>query len=139
MYALLKTLPQSAQQPYLKPQNNAKQVTFIPILNVNKLTFRKLEILPYMISPVNDVELILWQLFQWFLSFIITKLKTYQSLSLDPQSCSTLCDPMNRSMPGLPVHHQLLEFTQTHADRVSDAIEPSHPLSSPCPPAFNLP
>ena len=59
MYALLKTLPQSAQQPYLKPQNNAKQVTFIPILNVNKLTFRKLEVLPYMISPVNDVALIL--------------------------------------------------------------------------------
>jgi len=54
------------------------------------------------------------------------------------QSCSTLCDPMNRSMPGLPVHHQLPEFTQTHVHRVSDAIQPSHPLSSPSPPAFNL-
>ena len=42
--------------------------------------------------------------------------------------CPTLCDPMNRSMPGLPVHHQLLEFTQAHAHRVSDAIQPSHPL-----------
>ena len=51
------------------------------------------------------------------------------------QSCPTLCDPMNRSMPGLPVHHQLLEFTQTHLHRVSDAIQPSHPLSSPSPPA----
>ena len=51
------------------------------------------------------------------------------------QSCPTLCDPMNRSMPGLPVHHQLLEFTQTHVHRVSDAIQPSHPLSSPSPPA----
>ena len=46
----------------------------------------------------------------------------------------TLCDPMNCSMPGLPVHHQLPEFTQTHFHRVSDAIQPSHPLSSPSPP-----
>ena len=53
------------------------------------------------------------------------------------QSCPTLCDPMNRSMPGLPVHHQLPEFTQTHVHRVSDAIQPSHPLSSPSPPAPN--
>ena len=51
------------------------------------------------------------------------------------QSCLTLCDPMNHSTPGLPVHHQLLEFTQTHAHRVGDAIQPSHPLSSPSPPA----
>ena len=49
------------------------------------------------------------------------------------QSCLTLHDPMNRSTPGLPVHHQLLEFTQTHVHRVSDAIQPSHPLSSPSP------
>ena len=53
------------------------------------------------------------------------------------QSCLTLCDPMNLSTPGLPVHHQLLEFTQTHVHRVSDAIQPSHPLSSPSPPAPN--
>ena len=53
------------------------------------------------------------------------------------QSCPTLCDPMNRSTPGLPVHHQLPEFTQTHVRRVSDAIQPSHPLSSPSPPASN--
>ena len=51
------------------------------------------------------------------------------------QSCQTLCDPMNRSTPGLPVHHQLLEFTQTHIHRVRDAIQPSHPLSSPSSPA----
>ena len=54
------------------------------------------------------------------------------------QSCLTLCDPMGCSMPGLPVHHQILEFTQTHVHWVSDAIQPSHPLSSPFPPAFNL-
>ena len=53
------------------------------------------------------------------------------------QLCPTLCDPMNRSMPGLPVHHQLPEFTQTHVHRVGDAIQPSHPLSSPSPPAPN--
>jgi len=53
------------------------------------------------------------------------------------QSCPTLCHPMNRSTPGLPVHHQLSEFTQTHVHRVSDAIQPSHPLSSPSPPAPN--
>ena len=53
------------------------------------------------------------------------------------QSCLTLCDPMNRSMPGLPVHHQLPEFTQTHVHRVSDAIQPSHPLASLSPPAPN--
>ena len=54
------------------------------------------------------------------------------------QSCLTLCDPMNRSTPGLPVHHQLQESTQTQVHRVSDAIQPSHPLSSPFPPALNL-
>ena len=53
------------------------------------------------------------------------------------QSCPTLFDPMNCSTPGLPVHHQLLEFTETHVHQVSDAIQPSHPLSSPSPPAPN--
>ena len=53
------------------------------------------------------------------------------------QSCLTLRDPMNHSMPGLPVHHQLPEFTQTHVHRVGDAIQPSHPLLSPSPPAPN--
>ena len=54
------------------------------------------------------------------------------------QSCSTLWNPMDCSMPGLPVHHQLLEFTQTHVLWVGDAIQPSHPRSSPSPPALNL-
>ena len=60
------------------------------------------------------------------------------SFSSVTQSCLTLCDPMNCSTPGLPVHHQLLESTQTHVHWVSDAIQPSHPLSSPSPPALNL-
>ena len=53
------------------------------------------------------------------------------------QLCPTLCEPMNRSTPGLPVHPQLLEFTQTHVHWVGDAIQPSHPLSTPSPPALN--
>ena len=54
-----------------------------------------------------------------------------------PQLCHTVCDPMSYSMPGLPDHHQIPEFTQTHVRRVGDAIQPSHPLSSPSPPAPN--
>ena len=53
------------------------------------------------------------------------------------QSCPTLCNPMNRSTPGLPVHHHLPELTQTHVHRVRDAIQPSHPRSTPSPPAPN--
>ena len=58
--------------------------------------------------------------------------------SVQSLSCVQLCDPMDCSTPGLPVHHQLLEFTQTHVHWVNDAIQPSHPLSPPSPPAFNL-
>ena len=72
-----------------------------------------------------------------FLSFV----NIYNDISVQfrsvAQSCPTLCDPMNRSTPGLPVHHQHPEFTQTHVHRVSDAIQPSHPLLSPSPPATN--
>ena len=65
------------------------------------------------------------------------KLFVYLSLSSVAQSCLTLCDPVDCSMPGFPVHQQLLELTQTQAHRVSDAIHLSHPLSSPSPPAPN--
>ena len=54
------------------------------------------------------------------------------------QSCLTLCDPMDCSTPGFPFHHQFLEPAQTHVHRVGGRIQPSHPLSSPSPPAFNL-
>ena len=63
--------------------------------------------------------------------------KLYQFSSV-AQSCPTLCNPMNRSTPGLPVHHQLLEFTQIHVHLFGDAIQPSHPLSTPSPPALKL-
>ena len=62
---------------------------------------------------------------------------SYQFSSV-AQLCPTLCDPMDRSMPGLPVHHQLPEFTKTHIHWVGDAMQPSRPLSSPSPPALNL-
>ena len=62
---------------------------------------------------------------------------SHTQLSSVAQSCPTLCDPMNCNTPGLPVHHQLPGFTQTHVHRVGDAIQPSRPLSSPSPPAPN--
>ena len=68
---------------------------------------------------------------------VTSKMSPQPPFSSVAQSCLTLCDPMNRSTPGLPVHHQLPEFTQTHVHRVSDATQPSHPLSSPSPPAPN--
>ena len=73
--------------------------------------------------------------FDWFISKSETTMLQFSSV----QSLSSvrLCDPMNCSTPGLPVHHQLPEFTQTHVHRVGDAIQPSHPLSSPSPPAPN--
>ena len=79
---------------------------------------------PFDPGPV-DCQLLFSVLFSWIL---------FSSVA---QSCPTLCNPMNRSTPGLPVHHQLPEFTQTHVHRVGDAIQPSHPLLSPSP-ALNL-
>ena len=73
----------------------------------------------------------------------LTIYKSTVQFSSVAQSCPTLCDPMNRSTPGLPVHHQLPEFTQTHVHRVGDGIQPSHPLSSllllpPIPPRIRV-
>ena len=78
------------------------------------------------ISKVNKV----WKNWSWLSRVSV-------QFSSVAQSCPTLCDSMNCSTPGLPVHHQLPEFTQTHVHQVSDAIQPSHPLSSPSPPAPN--
>ena len=71
-----------------------------------------------------------------FVSFLFRfHISVSHSVSSVAQSCLTLCDPMNHSTPGLPVHHQLLELAQTHVHGVGDAVQPSHPLSSPSPPA----
>ena len=67
-----------------------------------------------------------------------TRSSPWLPISSVAQWCSTLCNPMNHSTPGLPVHHQLPESTQTHVHWVGDAIQPSHPLLSPSPPALNL-
>ena len=110
---------------------------------------RKLrETLFYFYCNWERPESFLWKSF-WLDTFCRTS-KSYEGMwdiqvktgssvqfSSVAQSCPTLCDPMNHSTPGLPVHHQLLEFTQTHIHRVSDAIQPSHPLSSPSPPDPN--
>ena len=76
------------------------------------------------------------RLYSYWMTGLGLEFKSVQFSSV-AQSCPTPCDPMNCSTPGLPVHHQLPEFTQTHVHRVGDAIQPSHPLSSPSPPAPN--
>ena len=67
--------------------------------------------------------------------FLLTHISQFSSVS---QTCLTLCDPMDCSTPGFPVHHQLLELAQTHVHQVNDVIQPPHPLASPSPSAFNL-
>ena len=97
----------------------------------------------------STVQFILWFIVQLpfptrgFLGELLEDLISYLILtsvqfSSVAQSCLTLCDPMDYSTEGFPVHHQILEFAQTHVHRVGDAIQPSNPLSSPSPPAFNL-
>ena len=94
--------------------------------------------------PECEMMQSLWKIARW----LFRKLNKLNTCSSDPmpssfqfssvtQLCLTLCDPMNHSTPGLPGHHQFPEFTQTHVHRVSDAIQPSHPLSSPSPLAPN--
>ena len=85
-----------------------------------------------------------WHFYIRFTSFSLIILRCFSTMSFSSvqfssvaQSCPTLCDLMNRSMPGLPDHHQLPEFTQTHVHLVADAIQPSHSLLSPSPPAPN--
>ena len=73
-----------------------------------------------------------------FFLLVVLEIHSCCQFSSVSQSCPTLCNPMHCSTPDFPVHHQLPELTQTHVHRVCDAIQPSHPLSSPSPPAFNL-
>ena len=74
----------------------------------------------------------------WQLRYLGKKRNVTTAFSSVVQMCPTLCNPMDCSTTGLPVHHQLPELTQTHVHWVGDAIQPSHPLSSPSPPAFNI-
>ena len=92
-----------------------------------QIAFGSMEIFTILILPTQEHGISLHLFMSSLISFI-------QFSSVSP-SCPTLCNPMNCSTPGLPVHHQLPEFTQTHIHRVGDAIQPSHPLLSPSPPA----
>ena len=89
----------------------------------------------YTVHGILQARILEWVAFPFSRS---SKLRDRTQFSSVAQSCPTLCDPMNCSMPSLPVHYQLPESTQTHVHRVGDAIQPSHPLSSPSPPALNL-
>ena len=106
---------------------------FICIINMFSIRF----------GNVSCCRIIVWvACFSFSFSFMLLlalppSFPSFLSFSLVAQSCLTLCDPMNCSTQGLPAHHQLLEFTQTHVHRVGDAIQPSHPLSSPSPPVPN--
>ena len=91
---------------------------------------------PYM-TRGKTIALTRWTFVGKVMSLLFNKPFSSVQFSSVAQSCLTLCDPMNRSTPGLPVHHQLPEYTQTHVHQVSDATQPSHPLSSPSPPAPN--
>ena len=94
------------------------------------------------ISTALDLMWVIHSKSQFFKSLIWGKITLGRNCKVQfssvSQSCPTLCDPMDCSIPGLPVHRQLQEFTQTHVHWVGDAIQPSHPLLSPSPPAFNL-
>ena len=82
----------------------------------------------YTFLPFSQVKILLSPKYMMITFKIQMDNNSFSSVA---QSCPTLCDPMNRSTPGLPVYHELLEFTQTHVHQVGDAIQPSHPLSSP--------
>ena len=112
----------------------------LPSLNINLLRFPNFtnQLLRRFIPTTIFVKVRL----RHFLLFIVLETKAsrcfFTSVSSVAQLCPILCDPMDCSMPGFPVHHQLPELAQTHIHRVSDAMQPSHPLSSPLLPTFNL-
>ena len=104
----------------LNNSSESRHPCLVPDLRGNDFTF----------SPLR----IMFAVGLSYMAFTMSRQVQFSSVA---QLCPTLCDPMNCSMPGLPVHHQLPEFTQTHIHRVGDAIQQSHPLSSPSPPAHN--
>ena len=112
-----------------------KTCTSVPHIMLNFQVVTRSKLIFKYISSV-----FIWWLYlshKHFVNHYLHSVLIHYQFSSVAQSCPTLCDPMNRSTPGLPVHHQLPEFTQTHVHRVRDAIQPSHPLSSPSPSAPN--
>ena len=104
---------------------------------INVCCFKSLFVTNLLYSMRMQLYVFLWNLQPKHLTLKPHILLALQ-FSTATQSCPTLCNPMDCSTPGLPVHHQLLEFTQTHVHWIGDGIQPSHPLSSPSPPAFNV-
>ena len=140
-YSLYDPVHKSLPVPTLKPCScglfSQLTTTFIPLLSYCSSHFLVLIDFPILNFHTSDFCLEdKWLGQGHFLLNFIPKLISVQCSSV-AQSSLTLCDPVNRSTPGLPVHHQLPEFTQTHVYWVGDAIQPSHPLSFPSP-AFNL-
>ena len=125
-------------QPYMTTGKTIALTGWTFVGKVMSLLFKKLSRLFIAFLPRSKCLLISWLQSP---SAAILEPKKIKSvifkISSVAQSCLTLCDPMNRSTPGLPVHYHLPDFTQTHVHRVGDAIQPSHPLSSPSPPAPN--
>ena len=103
-----------------------QQLSSSPLLPLNYFFHDSIRVLVGIFLKIPSIKIIWKSPVQMFISSVVT------------QSCPTLCDPMDGSTPGFPIHYQLSEFTQTHVHWVSDAIQPSHPLSTPFPPAFNL-
>ena len=136
---------------YISPFNICCKAVWVVLSSLNFCLSEKLFISPSILNEIvsgyNNLGYIFpFQYFKCILPFLIAcrvsaqisavKLLDFPCIfSSVAQSCPSLCDPMDCSMPGIPVHHQLPEFTQTHVHRVGDAIQPSHPLSSPSPPA----
>ena len=118
------------QQPY---RCSSCSVIILPHEKATKKPRGALEI------TLNKVQHRTWKNFMnWHVCCFVFCSVSPNMSSIPVQSRPTLCNPMNHSTPGLPVHHQLPELTHTHIHRASDAIQPSHPLLSPSPPAFNL-
>ena len=130
------------------------QFTYFFLYAHNHSLSSRVYLIPYSVQRINHSKFNNILTFYYFLPLLycygkyyvallngfyqeFTSLYGYFQFSSVAQLCPTLCNPMNRSMPGLLVHHHLPEFTQTHIHRVSDAIHPSHPWSSPSPPAPN--
>ena len=111
------------------PEESEQQFQHAPVRAWQKSKFRLCKVKEAVLYPEFSTE-----------TSIMAKLRKNEIVEFSSvaQSCPTLCDPMDCSTPGLPVHHQLPEFTQTHVHWIDDGIQPSHPLLAPSSPAFNL-
>ena len=106
------------------------------VIKDNKWCYQiyRIKVTQFLYTDSKQLEIIgKWDYWNW-INYSLFSSVQFSSVT---QLCPTPCDSMNHSMPGLPIHHQLPESTQTHVHQVGDAIQPSHPLSSPTPPALN--